>query len=60
MKKEIRPILLIETSTEACSVALSNGSALIEEIYLEEPKAHASVVAPFVERLLKGNGLTAC
>ncbi len=60
MKKEIRPILLIETSTEACSVALSNGSALIEEIYLEEPKAHASVVAPFVERLLKGNELAAC
>lgn len=59
MSDNNRIILLIETSTEACSVALSNGGELIEERYVEEPKTHASVVAPFIEELLRKNGLTA-
>lgn len=56
MKKS--PVLLfIETSTEVCSVALSKGSELVNEIVVKEPKAHARLIAPMVESVLKKSGI---
>lgn len=50
-------ILLIETATDACSVALARDGAIIAEKYIDEPKAHASVIGGFVTGILKENGL---
>lgn len=44
--------LLIETSTEACSVALSEGNTLLAQRSINEPKAHARLLAPFVTEVL--------
>lgn len=44
--------LLIETSTEACSVALSEGDTLLAQRSIKEPKAHARLLAPFVTEVL--------
>lgn len=44
-------ILAIDTSSEACSVALSNGSDNIHR-YTDEPRKHAEMVLPMVEELL--------
>lgn len=51
-------ILSIETSTESCSVALSSNGDLIAEKYINSPKVHASVIAPFINDILLENGLT--
>lgn len=45
-------LLLIETSTEVCSVALSSGDKVIGSRVSREPKSHARVVAPMVDELL--------
>ena len=52
-------ILLIETSTEACSVALSKGSDLVTEKYTEVPKSHASVIGTFIQDIFNETGMTA-
>ena len=44
-------ILAIDTSSEACSVALSNGSDNLFR-YTDEPRKHAELVLPMVESLL--------
>ncbi len=46
-------LLLIETSTEVCSVALSSGDKVIGSKVSREAKAHARVVAPMVNELLE-------
>jgi len=52
------PVLLfIETSTEVCSVALSMGSELVSEVVVKEPKAHARLIAPMIESVLKESGI---
>src|SRR3989339_1696093 len=52
------PVLLfIETSTEVCSVALSKGSELVREVVVKEPKAHARLIAPMIESVLKESGI---
>lgn len=51
MKQEY--ILLIETSTEACSAALSKGEEIIMERYTEVPKSHASVIGTFIKEILE-------
>ncbi|MDO4736106.1 MAG: tRNA (adenosine(37)-N6)-threonylcarbamoyltransferase complex dimerization subunit type 1 TsaB [Bacteroidia bacterium] len=51
-------ILLIETATDSCSVALSNGNNVISEKYINEPKAHARVLAVYIDEILKENNLT--
>lgn len=51
-------ILLIETATDACSVALTLNGAVISEKYIDEPKAHASVIGGYVTEILKENGIT--
>ena len=50
--------LLIETSTEVCSVALSRGNRLLNQKISREPKAHARVVAPMVQQVLQESGIT--
>lgn len=44
--------LLIETSTEICSVALWQERGLSREIFSDEPRAHAANLAPMIESLL--------
>lgn len=50
-------ILAIDTSSEACSVALSNGSDNLYR-YTDEPRQHAALVLPMVEELLAETELT--
>lgn len=45
--------LLIETSTDACSVALAEGEKIIASEYIQEYKAHARLLVPMVENVLK-------
>lgn len=52
------PLLLsIETATESCSVALSAGDRLIAEKYTLQPKAHAMLLARFIQEILQENRL---
>lgn len=58
--KDSEPVLLmIETSTVACSAALSRADRIVGYIESDEPKAHASELAVFIDRILKDNGMTA-
>ena len=50
-------LLAIETATEACSVALLNGDALIDRSELA-PRRHAELVLPMAEDLLAEAGIT--
>lgn len=52
-------ILLIETSTEWCSVALLENGKVTASRITREPKQHASVTAPFAEQVLKERNLKA-
>lgn len=56
--KEAPLFLLIETATECCSVALSRGESLINEKYINSPKVHASILAPFIRDILVENKLS--
>lgn len=51
-------ILYIETSTEVCSVAVSKGADIAGEIIVNEPKAHAKIISPIIEKILKQTSLT--
>ena len=51
-------ILNIETTTEVCSVALSNNGVLIELMESDEEKAHASKLTPLIQLILKKNNIT--
>lgn len=50
-------LLAIETATEACSVALLHGDALIDRSELA-PRRHAELVLPMAEDLLAEAGIT--
>ena len=50
-------LILIETSTELCSTALSDGDRIICERLSTEPRAHAAMTAVFVKEMLDGRGL---
>jgi tRNA threonylcarbamoyladenosine biosynthesis protein TsaB len=50
-------LLAIETATEACSVALLHGEALIDRSELA-PRRHAELVLPMAESLLAEAGVT--
>ena len=50
-------ILAIETATEACSVALLHGDALIDRSEVA-PRRHAELVLPMAESLLSEAGIT--
>lgn len=51
-------ILLLETATDSCSVALSCGNTVIAEKYINEPKAHASLLAKYIKDILSENNIT--
>lgn len=51
-------ILLLETATESCSVALCKGDEIIAEKYINEPKAHATLLAKYIQDILAENNLT--
>ena len=47
------PILLsLETSTDVCSVALHDNQILLGEAVIREPQAHASMLAPLIEKII--------
>jgi len=46
-------LLLIETSTEVCSVALSRGGEITSLRVVKEPKSHARIIAPMIDEILK-------
>ena len=50
--------LLIETSTDACSVALTDGENIIASEYIQEYKAHARLLVPLVEKVLSEGSVT--
>ena len=50
-------ILLLETATQICSAALEKDGKIITEIHSDEPNAHSSKLAVFIDKLLKENGL---
>ena len=51
-------IILIETSTALCSVALTEGGAVTAYRESSEPKAHASLTAVFVQEVLAEGGVS--
>ena len=51
-------IILIETSTALCSVALAEGGEVVAYRESSAPKAHASLTAVFIDEMLKERGLT--
>ncbi|MFA6712628.1 MAG: tRNA (adenosine(37)-N6)-threonylcarbamoyltransferase complex dimerization subunit type 1 TsaB [Bacteroidales bacterium] len=51
-------LLLIETSTESCSVALSSGDKIIAERTISAPKQHASLLAPFIKEVIEQAGIS--
>ena len=52
-------ILLIETSTSLCSVALADGDRIEASRESESPRAHAAMTAPFVGDVLDECGIRA-
>ena len=51
-------IILIETSTALCSVALAEDGVITAYKESSAPKAHASLTAVFIDEILKEQGLT--
>ena len=51
-------IILIETSTALCSVALEQDGKIVAARESDAPKAHAAMTAPFVKQVLEERGLT--
>lgn len=51
-------LLLIETSTEVCSVALCKGVNIIAFRVINEPKSHARIIAVMVEEVLNQGGIS--
>lgn len=51
-------IILIETSTALCSVALAEDGAITSYRESSAPKAHASLTAVFIQEMLQERGLT--
>ena len=51
-------IILIETSTALCSVALAEDGAIVDYRESSAPKAHASLTAVFIQEMLSERGLS--
>jgi len=49
-------LLAIDTSSNACSVALSDGDDLLEN-HVVEPRAHSNILMPMISQLLGDGGL---
>ncbi len=52
-------ILMIETSTECCSVALSEGERILARRIDETPRMQSSLLAPYIVEVLQEAGLGA-
>ena len=52
-------LLLIETSTALCSVALAEDGRVTAFRESAEPRAHAAMTAPYVQEVLQERGLRA-
>lgn len=50
-------ILLLETATAVCSVALAKDDQIVREIHSNEPNAHSSKLSVFVRDIFIGTGL---
>ena len=50
-------VLLIETATQVCSVALAEGDSIIARRESDEPNAHSSHLAVYVDEILNECGL---
>ena len=50
-------LILIETSTSLCSVAIVENGKIVCERLSDEPRAHASMTAPYISDMLKERGL---
>ena len=51
-------LLLIESSNEVCSVALSSSENIIQEKWINEPNSHSVYLAPFVDEVMWNAGLS--
>ncbi len=51
-------ILLLETSTAICSVSLTRGTDILASRQSSEPKVHASLLAVFIDQILKEQRIT--
>ncbi len=51
-------IILIETSTALCSVALAENGEVVSYKESSAPKAHASLTAVFIDEMLRERGIT--
>lgn len=58
MTKQAPTILLIETSTEVCSVSLCLGSSLIDQKISRVPRAHAGIISTITQELLDSNNIS--
>lgn len=50
-------LLLLETATPVCSVALFHEGKIVASKHSEEPNAHSSRLAPFIQNLFDQSGL---
>lgn len=58
MQQQKSRIILIETSTALCSVALAEDGRVVAYRESSEPRAHAAMTAPYVKEVLSGSGLS--
>ena len=52
-------LLMIETSTECCSVALADGTQILASRVNETPRQHAAQLVPYIQEVLKESGVSA-
>ena len=50
--------ILIETATQACSVAIAEDNEILVYKELDEPKAQAAKLAPLIEQALNQAGVS--
>ena len=50
-------LVLIESSGDVCSAAVSHGSQIIAEKSIQEPNSHSIYLARFVDDVLKESGI---
>ncbi len=55
---ELERLILIETSTALCSVALAENGEVVSYKESSAPKAHASLTAVFIQEMLDERGIT--
>ena len=50
-------LLLIETATAVCSVALADEEGIRAELHTSQPNAHSSQLSPYIKQLLDKCGV---